>query len=289
MHQTPPLLQLQQVDVRHAARGKASASDGRSQRAGDDGNYALRQIDIVVEEGEQVAIIGPSGAGKTTLLHTIACAHQPVNGTLKIDGADVWGLSNSDRHRLRRTLFLAPQTPPLPPRQRVITSVLAGKLPSWSFTTALKNLIKPTDPKAAYVALSRFDLEDKLYAHVDELSGGERQRCGLARLLLSDARLLLVDEPLSALDPRLAIQTLTSLQTEAQQRNASLICSLHQVDLARSHFKRIIGLRDGKIYFDSRQVTDEMIDNLYRNARDDAPVIEPVNLRVAIDSNPRCF
>jgi len=156
--------------------------------------------------------------------------------------------------------------------------VLAGKLPHWSFATALRNLIKPVAPIEAYQALSRFHLQDKLYARVDKLSGGERQRCGLARLLLSDAELLLVDEPLSALDPQLAAQTLETLQQEASKRNATLICSLHQVDIARSKFTRIIGLREGKIQFDSQQVTDQMITELYRNTaieskRDIQPVV----------------
>jgi phosphonate transport system ATP-binding protein len=107
-----------------------------------------------------------------------------------------------------------------------------------------------------------------LYARVDRLSGGERQRCGMARLLVSDARLFLVDEPLSALDPTLSQQTLQVLQDEARTRNATLICSLHQVDLARAQFARIVGLRDGRIVFDAARetITDAMIAALYDNA-----------------------
>jgi phosphonate transport system ATP-binding protein len=99
------------------------------------------------------------------------------------------------------------------------------------------SLFKPADPEAAWQALSRFNLGDKLYSRVDRLSGGERQRCGLARLLLSPAKALLVDEPLSALDPALSELTLTTLREEAKARNATLICSLHQVELALSHFR----------------------------------------------------
>ena len=97
----------------------------------------------------------------------------------------------------------------------------------------------------------RFGLGDKLYARVDRLSGGERQRCGLARLLLSAAEAFLVDEPLSALDPALSQMTLATLQQEAAARNATLVCSLHQVDMARANFPRIVGLRDGRIVFDA--------------------------------------
>ena len=231
------------------------------------GAPALHDIDLVVEHGEQVAIIGPSGAGKTTLLATLACAQKPSGGNFQIFGQDPWSLPEPQRHTLRARQCLAPQTPPLPPRQRVVTAVLAARLPQWTLWRALVSLIKPVEPQAAYDALLRFGLGDKLYARVDRLSGGERQRCGLARLLLSSAEAFLVDEPLSALDPALSQMTLSTLQQEAASRNATLVCSLHQVDIARAHFARIVGLRDGRIVFDCprEQVTDAMIDALYRN------------------------
>jgi len=228
---------------------------------------ALHALDLTVRTGEQVALIGPSGAGKTTLLATLACAHRPAEGELEIFGQDPWQLGQAERHRLRARLFLAPQAPPLPPRQRVVTAVLAARLPHWSLWRALASLVRPQDPDAAHAALARFSLGDKLYARVDRLSGGERQRCGLARLLLSDAKALLVDEPISALDPALARHTLATLRQEATERNATLVCSLHQVDLAREQFARLIGLRDGRIVFDAprEQVSDAMIAELYAN------------------------
>lgn len=242
---------LQDVAVRHV-------SDARD---------ALRGITLDVVQGEQVALVGPSGAGKTTLLHTLACAHRP-SGTLRAFGSDPWLLSSSERHLLRRRLCLAPQTPPLPPRQRVITAVLAGRLPQMSTARALLSLFKPEDPQAAFDALSRVGLQDKLYHRVDRLSGGERQRCSIARLLISDAQAFLVDEPLSALDPALATQTLSVIQREATERNATLICSLHQVELARSAFPRLIGLRDGRVFFDlpRAQVSDSLVAALYAHA-----------------------
>jgi phosphonate transport system ATP-binding protein len=228
---------------------------------------ALHELDLVVGQGEQLALIGPSGAGKTTLLSTLACAHQPSAGALAVFGLDPWALPQKARHALRARLFLAPQTPPLPPRQRVVTAVLAARLPRWSLAQALVSLFKPRDPDAAFDALARFGLGDKLYARVDRLSGGERQRCSLARLLLSNAEAFLVDEPISALDPALARITLATLQQEAAARNATLVCSLHQVEMARAHFKRIVGLREGRIVFDlpRERVTDGMIAALYEN------------------------
>jgi phosphonate transport system ATP-binding protein len=241
------------------------------------GAAALHDIDLVIAQGEQLAIIGPSGAGKTTLLATLACAQRPAGGVFRAFGQDPWALPEAERHRLRARLCLAPQTPPLPPRQRVVTAVLAARLPQWSLWRALVSLVKPADPEAAYGALQRFGLGEKLYARVDRLSGGERQRCGLARLLLSSAQAFLVDEPLSALDPALSQLTLTTLQQEAGTRNATLICSLHQVDIARANFARIVGLRDGRIVFDlpREQVTDAMIAALYQNESVDQPLPVP--------------
>ncbi|WP_254518410.1 ATP-binding cassette domain-containing protein, partial [Salmonella enterica] len=92
-----------------------------------------------------------------------------------------------------------PQVPPLPPRQRVVTAVLAGRLPAWGLGTALRSLVYPVDIPVAEAALAVFDLAEKLFERVDRLSGGERQRVGLARALVAPARLWLVDEPLSAL------------------------------------------------------------------------------------------
>jgi phosphonate transport system ATP-binding protein len=231
---------------------------------------ALHELDLAVAPGEQLALIGPSGAGKTTLLATLACAHRPQRsggGAFSVFGQDPWALSQSARHRLRARLFLAPQTPPLPPRQRVVTAVLAARLPHMSLWQAFASLVRPGDPDAAWAALDRFGLGDKLYARVDRLSGGERQRCGLARLLLSSAEALLVDEPISALDPTLARHTLATLQQEAAGRKATLVCSLHQVEMARAHFRRLVGLRAGRIVFDApvKAVSDAMIAALYEN------------------------
>lgn len=247
--------------------------------------FALHDVSLSIGQGEQVALIGPSGAGKTTLLHTFACAHRAQSGAFSAFGLSPWDLTHAQRHLLRARLFLAPQTPPLPPRQRVVTAVLAGRLPQWGFWRALAALIKPGERNAqiAYDALTRFNLQDKLYARVDRLSGGERQRCGMARLLVSRAEAFLVDEPLSALDPTLALQTLAVLQQEAASRNATLVCSLHQVELARSHFPRIVGLRDGRIMFDAprAQVTDAMIAALYQNA-DSTPDADADQLRPVV-------
>ncbi|HYD62553.1 MAG TPA: ATP-binding cassette domain-containing protein [Noviherbaspirillum sp.] len=270
--------ELHGVSVRHS-----SSSTGPA---------ALQDLTLSIAQGEQVALIGPSGAGKTTLLHTLACAQRPAAGQVTAFGIDPWAAGDAQRHALRCRLFLAPQTPPLPPRQRVVTAVLAGRLPQWSVWRAVASLFKPDDPEAAYQALAQFNLQDKLYSRVDRLSGGERQRCSLARLLVSQAQAFLVDEPLSALDPALATHTLSVLQKEAAARNATLVCSLHQVELARAYFPRIVGVRAGRVVFDTlrESVTDDMVDALYRHSvRNAAVADESSEAPAATPLITRCF
>ena len=212
-------------------------------------------------------MIGASGSGKTTLLHVIACALKPSAGTLLLTERDPWLASTRELHSIRGRLFLAPQTPPLPPRQRVVTSVLAGRLPHQSLLASLQSLFYPTGIASAEAALARFDLAEKLFERVDRLSGGERQRVGLARALVSEASLFLVDEPLSALDPVRSELAITSLTAAAKERNATLVCSLHQVDTALASFARIIGMKDGIIAFDAppSAVSKDVLHALYAN------------------------
>ncbi len=226
---------------------------------------AVRHVSLVVQAGEHVAIIGPSGAGKTTLLQFIACALKPTTGQLKLGEVDPWSLPVSALQKLRGSMFLAPQVPPLPPRQRVVTAVLAGRLPQMGIWASLSSLFYPTNIALADAALSRFDLAEKLFERVDRLSGGERQRVGLARILASNAQLLLVDEPLSALDPSRSEQAIKALTDIATERGATLVATLHHVDMALKSFARIVGMRDGQVAFDlpAAQVSPQHLQDLY--------------------------
>lgn len=251
-------LALQDLGARHATARRGSAD-------------ALAGLGFGVQAGEAVAVIGPSGAGKTTLLEVLACARPPSSGTLRIDDVDPWALPRTALTALRGRLILVPQVPPLPPRQRVVTAVLAGRLPAWGLATSLRSLFYPVDIPAADEALEVFDLADKLFERVDRLSGGERQRVGLARALVAPARLWLVDEPLSALDPARAEQAAAALVREARSRGVTLVSTLHQVDAALAHFPRILGLRDGRLVFDlpSSAVTRDHLARLYAQREDE--------------------
>ena len=256
-------IQLDGVHARHPAAPR--------------GTTALCDVSLRLDAGERVAVIGPSGAGKTTLLQVAAASLKPSMGRLAFDGVDPWSLSVRALQRLRGRLFMAPQTPPLPPRQRVVTAVLAGCLPAWSLATSLRSLFYPYDIPGAYAALERFDLGEKLFARVDRLSGGERQRVGLARAVLAPATAWLIDEPLSALDPVRAEQAIAALVLLARERGITMLTAMHQVDTALAHFGRIVGLRAGTIVFDlpAAEVSREMLAALYAQHEDElgeAPV-----------------
>jgi phosphonate transport system ATP-binding protein len=217
-----------------------------------DGARALDAIDLHIESGERVAVIGPSGAGKTTLLRVLATALRPDRGAVQLLGQNPWALSNAARQQLRARIGLIHQSAPLPPRQRVVTAVGAGRIAQWSLGRSLLNLVYPLDINGVRSALARLDLDDKLFARCDQLSGGQLQRVGIARVLYQQPELLLADEPVASMDPVLADHTLSLLRDEAQTRGIAFVASLHAVELALRHFGRIIGLREGRIVFDRR-------------------------------------
>lgn len=229
------------------------------------GGIALRGVTLAARQGEAIALIGPSGAGKTTLLAVIGTALAPSQGRRSVLGDEVPASSAGAPRLLRARIGTVHQAPPIPPRQRVVTAVLAGRLGRWPAWKALASLLYPQDTAGAREALARVQLADKLFARCDQLSGGQLQRVGIARVLYQQAELILADEPVAALDPALALSTVQLLVHEAAARGATLVASLHAVDLALACFARIVGIRDGAIAFDlpAAEVTQEHLRALY--------------------------
>jgi phosphonate transport system ATP-binding protein len=229
------------------------------------GQRALRAVSLAVRTGERVAVIGPSGAGKTSLLRVIASSLRPTEGRVETLNLNPWQLSARALRRLRADIGVVHQAPPIPPRLRVVTAVLAGRLGSWPTWKALASLAYPADIAGARDALQRLDLADRLFDRCDRLSGGQLQRVGIARVLYQRPELLLADEPVSALDPALADAAVGQLIAHGETSGATLIASLHAVDLALKWFPRIVGMRAGEVTFDlpAAQVTREMLHQLY--------------------------
>ena len=248
---------------------------------------ALEAVSLHIAQGERVAIIGPSGAGKSSLLHLMATALQPSGGRLELFGEQPWALSARARQRLRARIGLVHQTPPLPPRQRVVTAVLAGRLGQWSTLQGLLNLVYPTDVRGAREVLAELGLAEKLFVQCGQLSGGQLQRVGIARVLYQRPEVLLTDEPVSAMDPVLAEHSLALLNRHAQANGVTLVASLHAVELAFAHFPRVIGIREGRVMFDcpAEAVSEQMLDALYANEQLASQPAQAPSLAVQI---PRC-
>lgn len=229
------------------------------------GRRALGGVTLQVRRGERVAVIGPSGAGKSSLLRVLGTAVRHSSGELRIGDTDPWTLPRKRLRALRHAIGTVHQAPALPPRQRVVTAVLAGRLGEWGFWRSLASLVYPVDVEGAQAALARLALADRLFDRCDRLSGGELQRVGVARVLYQRPAVILADEPVSALDPQLADHTVGELSREAQERGVTLVASLHAVDLALKWFPRIVGLRDGAVAFDLPpvRVSEAMLRELY--------------------------
>lgn len=229
------------------------------------GHRALREVSLSLAGGERVAVIGPSGAGKTTLIRVLGSSLRPTEGRVALFGVDPWRLSAAELRRLRARIGVVHQSPPIPPRLRVVTAVLAGRLGTWPAWKALASLLVPGDAAGAREALARLDLGDRVFDRCDRLSGGQLQRVGIARVLYQRPDLFLADEPVSALDPTLADEAVGALVAASEANRATLVASLHAVDLALKWFPRLIGMKNGEVHFDrpTAAVTSDMLHELY--------------------------
>lgn len=238
------------------------------------GQRALSGIALSAKRGERIALIGPSGAGKTSMLRLLATSLRPSEGRVEVLGLSPWNLSAARLRRLRCRIGMVHQVPPLPPRQRVVTAILAGRLGAWPGWKSLLSLIYPLDVTGAGEQLARLEMADRLFDRCDRLSGGQLQRVGIARVLYQHPDLILADEPVSAMDPTLANLALGEMCKQAEMDGAALIASLHAVDLALRWFPRIVGLKSGEIAFDLpvARVSDALLRDLYASESDSPPV-----------------
>ena len=217
------------------------------------GQRALSALSLAASAGDRIAVIGPSGAGKTTLLRVLGAALRPSEGSVHTLGEAPWQLSATALKKLRSRIGTVHQSPPIAPRLRVVTAVLSGRLGQWSTLRALRSLLHPSDIEGAHEVLSRLSLEDRLFERCDRLSGGQLQRVGIARALYQRPDLLLADAALG------------ELVAQSEAAGATLVASLHAVDLALRWFPRVVGLRNGEVAFDrpNAEVTPAMLEALY--------------------------
>jgi phosphonate transport system ATP-binding protein len=252
------------------------------------GQRALRAVSLAAARGERLAIIGPSGAGKSSLLRVLATSLRPTEGRVSVLGSNPWQLARAELKRLRSRIGVVHQAPPLPPRQRAITAVIAGRLGQWPWWKSALSLLYPADIAGPREQLARLDLADRLFERCDQLSGGQLQRVGVARVLYQRPDLLLADEPVSAMDPALADLTVNQLHSEAATRGVTLVASLHVVDIALRWFPRVIGLRAGEVVFDlpAAKVSDSVLRELYASETGTLPTQDNQPLDLVPDAQP---
>ncbi len=232
------------------------------------GHEILKGMTFTVNPGERIAFLGPSGAGKTSLLRVLAGNHQPTSGHVHTLGTCLSELKPAGIRRIRAHMGFVHQDLALVPNLRVLQNVLAGRLGRQKVFAALRSLMWPgkTEVCRVFELLEELGIGDKLYERTLSLSGGEQQRVALARALYQDPQALLADEPVSAVDPARSRDLIELMSRVAQDRELPFLVSLHNPDLAREFFPRLVGLREGSIAFDlpTEQVTDDLLEELYR-------------------------
>ena len=232
------------------------------------GDEALKGVTTSVEGSETVAMIGPSGAGKSTFIRCVNRLTEPSGGEVYLDDTELTGLNDDALRAARRDIGMIFQEYNLVERLTVMENVLTGRLGYVSAWQAFRRSFPPEDIERAYEILDRVGLGDMENKRVDELSGGQRQRVGIARAVIQQPKILLVDEPTSSLDPETSNTVMRLLTDIAAEREVPVLINIHEVDLAIEHADRIVGLHDGELVFEgSPSELDQLgLDQVYRGA-----------------------
>jgi phosphonate transport system ATP-binding protein len=229
---------------------------------------ALQDIDLNISPGEQLALIGPSGCGKTTLLRLMGTQILPSSGKLSLLNQTPTELRPGQIKHLRTRIAMIPQHLGLVANVSAGRNVLNGGLGKITLLQTIRQLICPksAEIKRAFQILERTGIGEKFYNRTDSLSGGQQQRVAVARALYQKPAILLADEPVSAIDPARARDMIKLLTELSREEDITLIVSLHNLDLAREFFPRLVGLRDGKIVFDKSpdQLSESECQTLYQ-------------------------
>lgn len=235
---------------------------GVSHRFGATG--ALSSVDLKIERGERVALIGASGCGKTTLLRLMGMQLKALEGKVSVLGGEIGEVKSGELRTIRSKIGMLPQDLGLVENLRVVQNVILGRSGRCGLAGTLRDLWWPRrrDREEIFELLERVGVAEKMYDRTDSLSGGQQQRVALARLFYQEAEVLLADEPLSAVDPARGRDVLERLTGMAGEKGATLVASLHQLELAKEFFPRLIGLKKGKVVFDG-QADDRELAALY--------------------------
>jgi len=229
------------------------------------GDRALRGIDLEVPSGQVMALIGPSGAGKSTLIRCVNRLVEPTSGRVLLGDLDLTGLTSRALRRARRRMGMIFQEYALVERLTVMENVLSGRLGYVGFWRSFARRFPQSDVDEAFRLLERVGLDHMVDKRADELSGGQRQRVGIARALIQDPDLLLVDEPTASLDPKTSRQIMRLVVELCEERGLAAIINIHDVMLAQMFSKRVVGLQLGEIVYDGppEELTADVLTRIY--------------------------
>lgn len=231
---------------------------------------ALKDIHLDVAEGERLVILGSSGSGKSTLLRCTNLSIRPTAGKIFIDGLEITGLTGKEVAQIRRQMGVISQHFNLVEGATALKNVLLGRLGYVSTLQSILGRFSEEDIDLANDCLRRVELDKYAQKRVSDLSGGQKQRVAVARAMAQQARILLADEPVSSLDPKLMKETMELIKEICDEKGITLLTSLHLLELATSYATRMIGLREGELVFNNTpdELTDKDIIDIYGETED---------------------
>ena len=229
------------------------------------GYKALKNVNLTVNDGDFVCIIGLSGAGKSTLIRAINKMHPITEGKLMIDDNDISKAKGKELRNIRKNIGMIFQSFNLVKRSSVYNNVLAGRVGYHSTLQVLFHQYSKQEKMLALQSLDKLGILDKAFVRADQLSGGQMQRVALARALTQEPKLILADEPVASLDPITTLSVMDDFKRINQEEKITVIANMHHVDLALKYATRIVGIRAGEIVFDGlpNEVNDEVLINIY--------------------------
>jgi len=211
---------------------------------------ALSDVDLVVREGEFLAVLGLSGSGKSTLLRCINRLIDPTEGRIWIDGEEITAAKGAQLRRMRQRIAMIFQQFNLVRRHSVILNVLTGTLGRTGLAGSLLLRFPQEERRRAAAFLERVGLGDHVEARADTLSGGQQQRVAIARALMQRPRLVLADEPVASLDPALRHSVMRHIEALNREEGLTVLCSLHDIDLVKAYATRVVALRAGRLVWE---------------------------------------
>ncbi|MBM7635023.1 phosphonate ABC transporter ATP-binding protein [Geomicrobium sediminis] len=229
------------------------------------GHQGLKNVNLKIEQGEMIVVVGLSGAGKSTLIRSINQLVKPTSGELMVDGKNSLAFNERDLRKMRTDIGMIFQSYNLVRRMSVLRNVLSGALGRTSTARSIFGLFKHEDKQLALRSLDRVGIAEKAYSRADQLSGGQQQRVSIARALTQKTKVFLADEPVASLDPPTSHIVMKDLRKINREDNITMIVNLHFIDMAMEYADRIIGMRNGEVVFDgpASEVTEKTFEDIY--------------------------